>query len=111
MVRVGRYGPYLTKGDGEAAERASVPEDMPPDELTVEKALELLAKPSGDRELGVDPETGEPVTLKIGRYGPYIERGFPADGRRQGGRPRRPGPACSRTWTRPRSRSKRCCRC
>ncbi len=78
VVRVGRYGPYLTRGEGEAAERASVPEDMPPDELTVEKALELLAKPSGDRDLGTDPETGEPVTLKIGRYGPYIERGFPA---------------------------------
>jgi DNA topoisomerase-1 len=78
VVRVGRYGPYLTKGSGEESERASVPEELPPDELTVEKALELLAQPSGDRDLGVDPATGEPVTLKIGRYGPYVERGHPA---------------------------------
>jgi DNA topoisomerase-1 len=77
VVRVGRYGPYLTRGSGEEAERASVPEDLPPDELTIEKALELLAKPSGDRDLGMDPQSGEPVTLKIGRYGPYVERGFP----------------------------------
>ena len=54
VLRVGRYGPYLERG----GERASVPEDIAPDELTVEKAEELLAQPSGDRELGIDPETG-----------------------------------------------------
>jgi DNA topoisomerase I len=79
MVRVGRYGPYISVGSGEDTERASVPEDLAPDELTVERALELLAQPSGDRALGIDPSNGEPVTLKIGRYGPYIERGVPAE--------------------------------
>ncbi len=79
LVRVGRYGPYLSVGSGEDTARASVPEDLAPDELTVERALELLAQPSGDRALGIDPSTGEPVTLKIGRYGPYIERGVPAE--------------------------------
>jgi DNA topoisomerase-1 len=79
MVRVGRYGPYISVGSGEDTARASVPEDLAPDELTVERALELLAQPSGDRDLGIDPGTGEPVTLKIGRYGPYIERGVPPE--------------------------------
>ncbi len=79
MVRVGRYGPYISSGSGDETARASLPDDLAPDELTVEKALELLAQPSGDRDLGVDPGTGEPVVLKIGRYGPYVERGTPAD--------------------------------
>ena len=79
IVRVGRYGPYVTKGSGDETSRASLPDDLAPDELTVERALELLEAPSGDRELGIDPGTGEPVTLKIGRYGPYIERGVPAE--------------------------------
>ncbi len=74
LVRVGRYGPYVTVGSGEETTRASLPDDLAPDELTVERALELLSQPSGDRELGIDPVSGEPVTLKIGRYGPYIER-------------------------------------
>ena len=71
VVRVGRYGPYLQRGD----DRASVPEDLAPDELTVEKAEELLAAPSGDRELGTDPETGLPVIARAGRYGPYVQLG------------------------------------
>ena len=71
VVRVGRYGPYLQQGD----DRASVPEDLPPDELTYERALELLAAPSGDRELGTDPDTGLPVFVKAGRYGPYVQLG------------------------------------
>ncbi|MGI8794599.1 MAG: type I DNA topoisomerase [Acidimicrobiales bacterium] len=72
-VRVGKYGPYLTHGD----ERASVPEDLAPDEVTVEKALELLAAPSGDRELGTDPESELVVFAKAGRFGPYVQLGEP----------------------------------
>ena len=68
VLRVGRYGPYLER-DGQ---RANVPEDIVPDELTVEKAEELLAQPSGDRELGTDPETGHEVVARTGRYGPYV---------------------------------------
>ena len=68
VLRVGRYGPYVERGE----ERASVPEDMAPDELTVAKAEELLAAPSGDRSLGVHPEWGTEITVKAGRYGPYV---------------------------------------
>jgi DNA topoisomerase-1 len=68
VLRVGRYGPYLQRGD----ERASVPEDLAPDELTRARAEELLAKPSGDRVLGTDPATGRQVVARDGRYGPYV---------------------------------------
>jgi DNA topoisomerase I len=71
VVRVGRYGPYLQAG-GEDGSRVSIPEDVPPDELTTEKVRELLEAPSGDRELGADPESGHPVVVKAGRYGPYV---------------------------------------
>jgi DNA topoisomerase-1 len=67
-LRTGRYGPYLQRGE----ERASVPEDIAPDELTLEKAEEIMAAPSDDRELGEDPETGRLVMAKTGRYGPYV---------------------------------------
>ena len=67
-LRIGRYGPYLERGD----KRVSVPDNLPPDELTVEAAEELLAKPTGDRELGVNPETGRSVVAREGRYGPYV---------------------------------------
>ena len=68
VLRVGRYGPYLQRGE----ERASVPDDMAPDELTRDKAEELLAKGSSDRTLGVDPESGREVVARDGRYGPYV---------------------------------------
>jgi len=68
VLRVGRYGPYVERGE----ERASVPEDMAPDELTVEKAEELLSAPSGDRSLGTHPEWGTEILVKGGRYGPYV---------------------------------------
>ena len=71
VVRVGRYGPYLQHGE----ERASIPEDLPPDELSVARALELLAAPSGDRELGADPVSGDTVSLRSGRFGPYVQLG------------------------------------
>jgi DNA topoisomerase-1 len=73
VLRVGRYGPYLER-DGR---RANVPEDLIPDELTVEKAEELLAQPSGDRTLGIDPETGHELVAKTGRYGPYVTEVLP----------------------------------
>jgi DNA topoisomerase-1 len=78
VLRVGRYGPYVERA-GNSEDRASVPEDMAPDELTVEKAEELLAEPSGDRDLGVDPSTGRPVVAKSGRYGAYVTEVLPAD--------------------------------
>ena len=78
VLRVGRYGPYVERA-GNSEDRASVPEDMAPDELTVEKAEELLAEPSGDRDLGVDPSTGRPVVAKSGRYGAYVTEVLPDD--------------------------------
>jgi DNA topoisomerase-1 len=74
-LRSGRYGPYLQRGD----ERVSVPEDLPPDELTLEKAEELFAAPSGDRELGDDPESGKTVIARAGRYGPYVQLAMEED--------------------------------
>jgi DNA topoisomerase-1 len=73
VVRVGRYGPYLERGD----ERASLPPDVVPDELTPERAEELLAKPGEGRELGEDPGTGRPVLIRSGRYGPYVTEELP----------------------------------
>jgi DNA topoisomerase-1 len=72
VVRVGRYGPYLERADGG---RASVPDDLPPDELTDEKVDELFAVPSGERVLGTDSVSGEDVLVKAGRYGPYVSSG------------------------------------
>ncbi|MCB9612785.1 MAG: type I DNA topoisomerase [Sandaracinus sp.] len=80
VLRIGQYGPYLQVlgPDGEpTGDTASVPDDLPPDELTVAKASELLAAPSGDRTLGTDPETELPVVLKNGRFGAYVQLGEP----------------------------------
>ena len=73
VLRVGRYGPYLER-DGQ---RANVPDDLVPDELTVERAEELLAQPSQERTLGVNPETGREVVARNGRYGPYVTETMP----------------------------------
>ncbi|MFB4308232.1 type I DNA topoisomerase [Actinomadura sp. GTD37] len=84
MVRVGRYGSYLDR-DGE---RVNIPDDIAPDELTAEKAEELFAQPSGDRELGTDPATGHTIVAKSGRFGPYVteilpEAAPPAEGKKR----------------------------
>ena len=76
VARVGRYGPYLQRDE----DRASIPEDLPPDELTLERAEEMLAAPSGDRELGLHPEHGHPVIARTGRFGPYVQLGEAVDG-------------------------------
>jgi DNA topoisomerase-1 len=74
VVRVGRYGPYLQDGEGDSARRASLPEDLAPDELTPEKVEQLLSAPSGDRVLGTGAD-GREITAKSGRYGPYVTDG------------------------------------
>ncbi len=75
-VRVGRYGPFLQQGQ----RRASLPENMPPDEVTVESALEMLEKAAaGDEPIGICPDTRKPVFLKVGRFGPYVQRGTADD--------------------------------
>jgi DNA topoisomerase-1 len=72
FVRVGRYGPFVERGE----RRASVPDDMAPDELTFDKALELLNEAEqGDEPLGTCPVTGRPVFMKVGRFGPYVQLG------------------------------------
>jgi DNA topoisomerase I len=75
VVRVGRYGPYVQREE----ERASVPDDLAPDELTVAKANELIDAPAGDRILGVDPDSGEPVSVRTGRFGAYVQVGEQQD--------------------------------
>ena len=71
-VRVGRYGPFLSMGD----EKVDIPDDMPPDELDLARALAMLAtRKEGPREVGVDPVTGKRVLVMVGRFGPYIQLG------------------------------------
>ncbi|KAA1396110.1 type I DNA topoisomerase [Aeromicrobium ginsengisoli] len=84
-LRVGRYGPYVEgppfTEDAEGKRvptRANVPDDLPPDELTLDRAKELLASPSGvEKELGPHPETGLMITAKSGRFGPYVTEALP----------------------------------
>ncbi|MBV8463035.1 MAG: type I DNA topoisomerase, partial [Acidimicrobiales bacterium] len=76
VARVGRYGPYLQRGE----DRASIPDDLAPDELTIERAEEILAAPSNDRVLGTDPASGLEVQVKAGRFGPYVQVGEVTDG-------------------------------
>ncbi len=64
-LKTGRYGPYVERGD----KRASIPKDVPPEDVTTEVAERLLSLP---REIGPHPETGKPITASIGRYGPYL---------------------------------------
>jgi DNA topoisomerase I len=78
-IRVGRFGAYLQQGLGDDRKFANIPEQMAPDELTLPIAIELLAKPSGERKLGVDPQTGLEVIAKSGRFGAYITEVFPEE--------------------------------
>jgi DNA topoisomerase-1 len=74
VVRIGRWGPYVQLG--EDGPRASVPDELPPDEMTVNRAMELVEQASsGGRLVGEHPDTGEAIHLKEGRYGPYVQLG------------------------------------
>ncbi|WP_210649832.1 type I DNA topoisomerase [Nocardioides sp. SYSU D00065] len=83
-LRVGRYGPYVEgpgpDGGDAAPVRANVPDDLPPDELTVAKAKELLANPAGEEQvIGTHPDTGLQIVAKNGRFGPYVTELLPED--------------------------------
>jgi len=71
VARSGKFGPYVQRGE----QRANIPPDLPPDELTVVKAIELLEAPSGDRILGNDPDSGLEVSVRNGRFGWYVQLG------------------------------------
>jgi DNA topoisomerase-1 len=80
VVRVGKFGPYLQRrvvdaGDDAPEDKASLPDGIAPDELTPERVEELFLAGNGDRVLGEDPITGDEVTVKSGRYGPYVSAG------------------------------------
>jgi DNA topoisomerase-1 len=75
-IRIGRFGPFVQVGEGGPGRTASLPEDVAPADLTVEKALELVrTKAEGPRTLGVDPATGQNVYVMTGRYGAYVQLG------------------------------------
>ena len=75
LARVGKNGPYLQCGE----KHRSIRDDMAPDELTLDKAIELLSTPD-DRVVGVDPETGLDIVARNGRFGPYVQVGRPEPG-------------------------------
>jgi len=80
VARVGRYGPYVERGE----DRGSIPEDLAPDELTVEKAIGLIEEQNkGDKIFGTDPDTGLTVYGKTGRFGPYVQLGEQEEGSKE----------------------------
>jgi DNA topoisomerase I len=84
VARVGRYGPYVERGE----ERGSIPQDLAPDELTIQKAVELIdTQNAGDKIFGTDPDTGLTVYGKSGRFGPYVQLGEQEEGSKE--KPRR----------------------
>jgi DNA topoisomerase-1 len=75
-VRIGRFGPFVQVGEGGPGRTASLPDDIAPADLTVDKAMELVrAKAEGPRTIGVDPATGQNVYVMNGRYGAYVQLG------------------------------------
>lgn len=76
VVKVGRYGPYVQRGNGGNGNTASLPAGICPADFGVKEALEILkGKGAGSRALGVEPETGETVYVMDGRFGPYVQLG------------------------------------
>ncbi|MBD2211157.1 type I DNA topoisomerase [Calothrix sp. FACHB-156] len=79
-VRIGKYGPYIEVENGEGVVTASIPKDLTPADLDPKQVEVLLRqKTSGPDQLGRHPETGEPIYVKIGAYGPYVQLGDKTD--------------------------------
>ncbi len=75
-IRVGRYGAYVERENNGDVVRVSLPDDLPPGDLTDAEILRLLEeKEAGPKPLGYDPETGQPVLVLVGPYGPYVQLG------------------------------------
>ena len=82
-VRIGRFGPFVQVGEGGPGRTASLPEEVAPADLTVERAIELVrAKAEGPRALGADPATGQHVYVMNGRYGAYVQLGETPEGKK-----------------------------
>ena len=89
VIRIGRFGPYVQIGEGDDATNASVPDETPPADFSLDRAIELVeARAKGPASLGDDPKTGLPIYVMTGRYGPYVQLGAtPEKGSRE--KPRR----------------------
>ena len=97
VVRVGRYGTYLQAGDD--GQRVSIEDNVPPDEVTLEYALELLQGASEQSgPLGNHPETGEPIYVKTGRYGDYVQLGASPEGKGRKRSPKAGKPKMASLW-------------
>ncbi len=79
VIKSGKYGPYIQRGEGGENNTASIPENIPPSELNLEKALELLSQPQGPEVVTTDLNTGFEITRRTGRYGPYLQLGEDAE--------------------------------
>jgi DNA topoisomerase-1 len=89
-VRIGRYGPFLQIGEGGPGNTASIPDDIPPADLTVDRAMSLVrARAAGPRVLGQDPATGQTVYALNGRFGAYVQLGETPEKGTKGEKPRR----------------------
>ena len=76
VVRIGKFGPYIQVGEGADAVNASVPDETPPADLTLERAIELVeTRAKGPESLGTDPDSGLPIYVMSGRFGPYVQLG------------------------------------
>jgi DNA topoisomerase-1 len=79
-IRIGRYGPYVEIGTGEESVKASIPADVPPADLNSEQIERIIKqKVEGPDKVGLHPDTGEPIFMRIGPYGPYVQLGEPTD--------------------------------
>jgi DNA topoisomerase-1 len=99
-VRIGRFGPFVQVAEGGPGRTASLPEDVAPADLTVEKAMELVrAKAEGPRALGADPATGQTVYVMTGRYGAYVQLGETPEAKGKGQKAQKPKRASLQSGT------------
>ncbi|NBD33863.1 MAG: type I DNA topoisomerase [Cyanobacteria bacterium] len=83
-IKIGYFGPYLETENGDGVVKASIPQDLTPADLNPEQVDVLLRqKTEGPDQVGIHPETGDPIFIKIGRYGPYVELGEETEGNKK----------------------------